>query len=302
MYQIRRIVPLIGPSVAGPLGVVHLPRMWLKSVLAAAEMNDEDYTYTNRGFNQVVVDGIGLEPEAWFAFLATMPTYPQTEDYVRANATKLDRESVAKTNEAVLTYLRPEERAVSVRERAGIDAPGLRLSAILVDYDDWTTVHGQIVEHRAEGIEPIVPMVSSAQSGLFGVPHLPRLWIKAMLAAVRALPAEWKTCDNCGFDKRVAGMLEFDIVAARDFIHSQLPTYAQFEAWVRDHSKPSDAATREKWASEILALEKTEEMSVADLAEGGFAGASTRNTVLLNDVVDWRHMHDHLVAQRKALA
>lgn len=301
-FRIRRIVPLISPRVAGPLGIVHLPRMWLKGILSAAGMLYEGYTDTNRGFNQFVVDGIGLEPDAWFAFLATMPTYPQTEDYLKAKAAKLDPASIAATNQEILGYVRPEDRAAPVRERVGLDAPELRHSAVLVDYDDWCSFHEQIVEHRAEGVEPIVPMVSSAETGLLGVPHLPRLWAKALLNAARALPSEWKTCGNCGFDKRVAGMIGLDIDATEQYIHGQLPSYVRFEAWVREQIPPFDAATREKWTAEILAMEKTDEMSRADLAEAGYSGTSTRNTILLNDLVDWRHMHDHVVTQRKAVA
>ena len=298
MYQIRQIVPLIGPRVAGPSGVLFLPRMWLKGVLSAAGVLYEGYTDTYKGFNQNVVDAIGLEPDPWFAFLKTMPTYPQTEEYVKANATKLDAASIAASNELILTYERPEERAAPVRERAGLDAPQLRVSSILLDYDDWSAVHEQLLEHRAEGIEPIVPMVSSAQSGLLGIPHLPRLGMKALLAGVGALPADWKTCRNCGFDKRVAGMLGFDIGEAEDFIHAELPTYVQFEAWVQERIQNADAATRTKWAAEILALKKTDEMAIADLAEAGLPGLPNRDTILLNDIVDWRHMHDHAVRQR----
>ena len=36
MYRMQRIVPLIGATVTSPLGVMHLPRMWLKSVLSAS--------------------------------------------------------------------------------------------------------------------------------------------------------------------------------------------------------------------------------------------------------------------------
>lgn len=302
MYRIRQIVPLIGPRVAGPLGLLFLPRMWEKSVLSAAGLLYEGYTDYYRGFNQQVVDAVGLEPEAWFAFLKTMPTYPQTEEYVKANATKLDAASIAASNQRILTFERPEENAAPVRKRAGLDAPDLRVSSILIDYDDWSAVHEQVVEHRAEGIEPIVPMVSSAQSGLFGVPHLPRLWIKALLAAVHGLPAEWKTCRNCGFDKRVAGMLGFDIGEVEDFIHAELPTYVQFEAWIRDHIPPADTATRAKWAAEITALQKSEEMALPDLTEAGMPGLTSRSTILLNDIVDWRHMHDYAVAQRGAVA
>ncbi len=302
MYRIERLVPLIGATVAGPLGIVHLPRMWLKSVLSAAGMLYEGYFDNYKGFNQRVVDGLGLDPDAWFGFLVTMPSYPQAEDYVKAHATKLDPASIAAVNNEILTFLRPEENAAAVRERAGLDDPQFRNSARLLNFDDWYTMHHELVAHRAGGIEPIVPMVSSSQTGMLDVPHLPRLWIKALLAAVKALPEGWKTGTNCGFDKRVSDMIGLDLAVAWAFIQTELPNYLQFERWVRDHMSQPDDATKARWTATILALQKSDDQATAELAEAGEPDLSLRGTILLNDLVDWKHMHDYVVARRLARA
>ena len=302
MYRFERLVPLIGATVAGPLGALMLPRTWLKSVLSAAGMLPDGYFDNDKGFNHQVVDGLGLEPEAFFAFLATMPTYPQAEDYVKAHATKLDAASIAALNSRIVSFLRPEEMCVAVRARVGIEDPDYRNSAILLNYDDWFSIHQELVAHRAEGIEPIVPMVSSCQIGMLGIPHLPRLWIKALLNAVKALPAEWKTGTNCGFDKKVASMLGLDIEATTAYIGAELPNYLQFERWVSDHIAPPDAATKAKWTADILSGQKSEEQAAAEVIEAGAPGLTVRGTVLLNDMVDWKHMHDHIVNQRVARA
>ncbi|HEY5341692.1 MAG TPA: hypothetical protein VIK27_11745 [Candidatus Aquilonibacter sp.] len=300
MYRIERLAPLIGAMVTGPLGIVHLPRMWLKSILSAAGMLYGGYFDNYKGFNQRVVDGLGLEPDAWFAFLATMPSYPQAEDYVRAHASKLDPASIAVLNADILTFPRPEENAAAVRARVGIDDPSFHNSAQLLNFDDWFTMHHELVTHRAAGIEPIVPMVSSSQSGMLEVPHLPRLWFKALLAAVNALPEGWKTGTNCGFDKRLAGMIGLDLVAACAFIGAELPNYLQFEHWVRERIAQPDAATKAQWTAEILALQKPQEQATEELVEAGAPGLSVRGVILLNDMVDWKHMHDDIVAQRVA--
>lgn len=300
MYRIERLVPLIGATVAGPLGVVHLPRMWLKGVLSAAGMLYEGYFDDDRGFNKRVVDGLGLPAEEWFAFLATMPTYPQAEAYVKAHATKLDAASVAAVNDEILTFERPEENAATVRARVGLEQPDFRNSAALLNFDDWFTMHAELVAHRDDGIEPVVPMVSSAQAGLFGVPHLPRLWMKALLSAVHALPEGWKTGLNCGFDKRVSELIGLDLGAACAFIHAELPGYLQFERWVTEHVSPPDAATKARWTQTILSLVKSEEQALAELVEAGEPDTSLRGTILLNDLVDWKHMHDHAVSHRLA--
>jgi hypothetical protein len=302
MYRIERLVPLIGATVAGPLGVVHLPRMWYKGVLSAAGMLPAEYFDNYKGFNAKVCDGIGLAPDPWFEFLRTMPTYPEAEDYVKTHATKLDPESIAAINKLILEFIRPAENAAAVRARVGIDGPEPSNSAALINFDDWFVIHEELVAHHAEGIDSIVPMVSSAQAGMLGVPHLPRLWMKALLSSVKALPEAWKTGTECGFDKRVAGMIGLDLPAASAYIKSDLPNYLQFERWVSDHIAQPDDATKAKWTAEILALQKSEEAWTAERVEAGAPDLGLRGTVLLNDMVDWKHMHDYVVNTRVARA
>ena len=300
MVRLERIAPLIGATVAGPLGIVHVPRMWLKGILSAAGILYEGYYDNYKGFNQRTVDGLGLDPEPWFAFLATMPTYPQAEAYIAAHATKLDPASIAAVNTEILTFPRPEENAAAVRARAGLDDPNFRNSARLLNFDDWCTMHQELIAHHADGIEPIVPMVSSSQTGMLDLPHLPRLWMKALLAAVNALPKDWKTGPNCGFDKLLADTIGLDLVAACAFIQNELPGYVRFENWVRDHIAQPDEATKAQWIARLLGPQKSPEAAAADIAEAAAPGVSSRSSILLNDLVDWKHMYDHAVVHRTA--
>jgi len=302
MYRMKQLVPNIGPTVVGPLGVMHLPRMWLKGILSSAGLLPGVYFDNYKGFNLRVVDAIGLEPEAWFAFLKTTPTYAQAEAYVKANATKLDADSIAAINTLIQTFPRPEENAAAVRARVGIDDPSYSISARLIDVDDWFSTHEDVMAHRAEGIEPLIPMVSSAQTGPAGIPHLPRLWMKAFLSATGALHPEWKTGTACGFDKRLASTIDLDLVSACDYITKDLPDYLTFERWVGEHiAKPSEA-TKAEWVKGFAELQKPEEASAAECIECGLPGAGIRNVILLNDMVDWKYMHDSIAAQRATLA
>jgi hypothetical protein len=298
MYRMQRIMPLIGATVTGPLGVMHLPRMWLKSVYSAAGLLWEGYFDNYKGFNAQVCDGIGLEPDAWFAFLATMPTYPQAEDYVRAHATKLDAASIAALNEKISSYPRAPEGAAATRARTGITDANVSNSALLINYDDWLTAHEELLAHEGDGIEPLIPMVSSGQVGLAGIPHLPRMWMKALLSSVHALPAEWKTGVVCGFDKRCADTIGLDLVATSAYINNEKPTYLQFEAWVLDHIAAPNAATKAEWVAQFNGMQKAEAQAAAEVIESGATDPSLRGTILLNDMVDWKHMHDHVVAAR----
>jgi hypothetical protein len=297
MYRFEKIAPLTGPKVAGPIGIVHLPRMWLKGVLSAAGLLNEAYYDNYFGFNKRVCDGLGLEPEAWFAYLKTMPTYPQAENYVRKHAKNIDDAAIAAVNAEILSVERPEENAAAVRARVGLD-DGERHSAALIDVDDWFTLHEQLLANRGGGFEPLVPMVSSSQAGPLGIAHLPRMWAKALLAAVGALPAEWKTGEVCGFDCFAAKTIGLDIAAVTAKINADLPNYLQFEAWVTKQIGTRDDATRAAWSHEIRTRDKNPEQAAGDVAEAEAPGVTSRNAPLLNDLVDWKHMHAFAVARK----
>ena len=53
------IVPTISSSVAGPLGVKHLPRFWQKVSLECAGKLAEGYPACGAGYDQMVLDALG---------------------------------------------------------------------------------------------------------------------------------------------------------------------------------------------------------------------------------------------------
>ena len=72
------IVPLISSGVAGPLGVIHLPRLWLKASLEARGKLAPGYPGAGKGYDQMVIDGLGLKRDAVLAFIKDKkPTYPE---------------------------------------------------------------------------------------------------------------------------------------------------------------------------------------------------------------------------------
>ena len=99
-------VPLISSGVAGPLGVLHLPRLWLKSSLEAQGKLATGYPGCGKGYDQMVVDGLGLKRDAVIAFVkSSKPTYPQFEAWVKKHATHLDKASIDKLNSAIKGYI-----------------------------------------------------------------------------------------------------------------------------------------------------------------------------------------------------
>ena len=72
------IVPLISSGITGPLGVLHLPRLWLKVSLDARGKLASGYPAVGKGFDQMVLDGLNLNRDAVVSFISEKrPTYGQ---------------------------------------------------------------------------------------------------------------------------------------------------------------------------------------------------------------------------------
>jgi len=138
------IVPLISSGVAGPLGVLHLPRLWLKLSLEACGKLATGYPGAGKGYDQMVIDGIGLKREAVIGFVkSSKPTYPQFEAWVKKNATKLDRASIEKLNAAIRGYNHDDETRKSILGANGLpdDAGAPKDAVNLNNLDDWKEFH-----------------------------------------------------------------------------------------------------------------------------------------------------------------
>src|SRR5207237_1632746 len=78
------IVPLISSGVAGPLGVLHLPRLWLKVSLEARGKLAAGYPGVGKGYDQMVIDGLGLQRDSVVNFIkSSRQTYPQFAAWVK---------------------------------------------------------------------------------------------------------------------------------------------------------------------------------------------------------------------------
>src|SRR5215475_14777939 len=109
------IVPLISSGVAGPLGVIHLPRLWLKLSLESVGKLAPGYPGAGHGYDQMVIDGIGLNRDAVIDFVKkNKPTYPQFEAWVKKSGTKLDKGSIDKLNTAIRGYIHDDDTRKSI--------------------------------------------------------------------------------------------------------------------------------------------------------------------------------------------
>ncbi len=136
-----KIVPLISSGVAGPLGVLHLPRLWQKVSLEAAGKLADGYPCCGDGYDQMVLAGLGLEKEATLDYICnSKPTYPQFEAWIKQQeGAKLDKGSITSLNAAIVGYIHAEDTRKSILDANGIeDGPDAPHDAVnLNNLDDW---------------------------------------------------------------------------------------------------------------------------------------------------------------------
>lgn len=143
------IVPLISSGVAGPLGVLHLPRLWLKASLEAVGKLAPGYPGAGKGYDQMVIDGLGLNRDAVLAFIkSSKPTYPQFEAWVKKNGTKLDKGSIEKLNAAIRGYNHDDGTRKSILSANGLpdDASAFKDAINLNNLDDWCEFHQAVLK------------------------------------------------------------------------------------------------------------------------------------------------------------
>ena len=140
----QKVIPLIGSSESGPLGVMQLPRLWSKVLLTAKGALHEEYDECGSGFDQMLLDGIGLDREATLQYLrANLPTYPQFEQWVLdQKGGSLDPEVVKSSNDAIIAYLHPDDTVASVSAAVGRPNDGSIKDAVTLNaLEDWNDFH-----------------------------------------------------------------------------------------------------------------------------------------------------------------
>jgi hypothetical protein len=230
-----RIVPLISSYVAGPLGLIHLPRLWLKALLHAQDRLAEDWGCGPGGLDKIIIDFVGIDNAAFVDWLTReLPDYSECEEWVTRNATKLTPELIAESNARLLRGRLPGDLNAQFRAHLGVDDDTVEVGIMLNTFDDLDTVYRYAVANRVD-LEPIVPAVSPTTIGLLGVPQLPRQWLKDVLFALSALPPKYPLVDESA-DREVLGHLGIDPKLARAYVRSAVPNYLDYERWIRERT------------------------------------------------------------------
>jgi hypothetical protein len=141
-------VPLISSGVAGPLGVVHLPRLWQKVSLEAAGKLAPGYPAVGKGFDAMTLAAIGLDEQAVRDYIKQdKPTYPEFEVGVKKNAKSLTREAIEKHNASVRGYNADDATREGILGACGIadDASAPKDAVSLNNLDDWYEFHQAVL-------------------------------------------------------------------------------------------------------------------------------------------------------------
>jgi hypothetical protein len=230
-----KIVPLISSYVAGPLGLIHLPRLWLKALLHAQDRLAEDWGCGPGGLDKIIIDFVGIDNAAFVSWLTTeLPDYSVCETWVSNNAANLTPDAIAESNARLLRGRLPGDLNAQFRAHLGIDNDTLEVGIMLNTLDDLDTVYRYAVANRAD-LEPIVPAVSPTTIGLLGLPQLPRQWLKDVLFGLSALPPQYPLVDESA-DREVLEHLGIDPKLARAYVRSAVPNYLDYERWIRERT------------------------------------------------------------------
>ena len=142
-------VPMISSGTAGPLGVLHLPRLWLKVSLEAAGKLASGYPGIGCGFDAMTCAALGLDEQAVKDYIKqNKPTYPQFETWVKKNAKSLNPQAVEKHNAAVRGYNHDDDTRKGILGACGIsdDASAAKDAVNLNNLDDWYGFHQAVLK------------------------------------------------------------------------------------------------------------------------------------------------------------
>jgi hypothetical protein len=142
----EKIVPLVSSDTAGPLGVIHLPRLWAKLSLGSAGLLPEGYDECGPGFDQMTLTAMNLDRQKTMDYVRTnKPTYLQFERWVvEQNGGHIDPERIRKHNEAVRGYKHADQLASDMRKSCGLSDETISDAVTLNKLEDLDELHHRL--------------------------------------------------------------------------------------------------------------------------------------------------------------
>jgi hypothetical protein len=140
----EKIVPLLSSGTAGPLGALHLPRLWLKVSLAAAGALPEGYHELGAGFDAMTLNALGIDHQKALDFIRQKrPTYMEFEEWVVANG-KTDKATIEQLNAAIRGYHHGDDLAHRMRGASKIKDSSIKDAVTLNTIEDLDEIHAHL--------------------------------------------------------------------------------------------------------------------------------------------------------------
>ena len=138
-----KIVPLISSGTKGPLGVLHLPRLWQKVSLEAADKIADGYPGIGDGYDTMVINGLGLKADAVRAYITNdKPTYPQFEAWIQGqDGATLAADSIGTLNDSITGYNHDDATRQGILSANGLPDGDPQDAVNLNNLDDWLEFH-----------------------------------------------------------------------------------------------------------------------------------------------------------------
>jgi hypothetical protein len=289
------MIPLISGLTAGPLGIVHLPRMWFKARAHAVGALPAGYGHVTRGDDARLLRALGLAERAFEDYISVVaPDYQACEGWIVSHATDSSAATVEAFNAFVRAQTMPQPRLSEWSERFGTGG-SFTSAARLNQLDDWDGIHRQLLA-ADQPRTAVIPAISSSSTGPLGIPHLARLWLKHRLHGAGRLMEGYRHGVG-GFDEKLTGAIGLDPAALAAFVETEKPDYLATEAWVRANAALTPE-TIAAWAAEIGGFNLPEERAIERRAELGITDPNFRLGIPLNDLDDWAGLHRQLLALR----
>lgn len=139
------IVPLVSSGTAGPLGAIHVPRLWLKLSLAAIGALPEGYDECGAGFDAMTLGALGLDRQKTIDFVRqNKPSYMEFEKWIVANG-KIDKATIDRHNAAIRGYNHGDDLAKSMRGSSKIDDASVNDAVTLNTVEDLDEIYHQVL-------------------------------------------------------------------------------------------------------------------------------------------------------------
>lgn len=299
------MVPLISSMCMGTIGVRQLPRTWWKTTLRQVGLLDEAYPDCSRELDSWVLHALELDQDVTLTYIReALPSYLDFEDWVLdQKGGRLDQARVDRWNDGVEKRVHVNPRKIEeTYPDIGFDLAEVRVtSAVILNcMQDWGLFHkNDVVSESSNLIFPISPLISSLDVGPLGVLQLPRTWSKVLMKVKGVLHPDYPDCGG-GLDSDVLRVLGLDKDKTLDYLRGELPTYLQFETWVRTQVNDQfDWDAIQEWHQFLLnRIHPDKKRAGIYQTIGREDDGKIVRGVELNHLEDWAYAHQAVMERR----